>query len=87
MGEQLRGFSADLAVAVPVELAPDLAQAGQAGGFDAAWYLAEYPDVGLTGFEPLAHYLWIGRKLGRRGMPGAVAAVLTQAEGPDTSPH
>lgn len=81
MGEQLRGFSADLAVAVPVELAPDLAQAAQAGGFDAAWYLAEYPDVGMTGIEPLAHYLWIGRKLGRRGMPGAVAAVLTQAEG------
>jgi glycosyltransferase involved in cell wall biosynthesis len=33
--------------------------------FDAAWYLAEYPDVALSGMDPFEHYQWIGHKLGR----------------------
>lgn len=33
--------------------------------FDAEWYVAEYPDVTLTGIDPFEHYQWIGQKLGR----------------------
>jgi glycosyltransferase involved in cell wall biosynthesis len=33
--------------------------------FDAEWYIAEYPDVALTGMDPFEHYQWIGQKLGR----------------------
>lgn len=33
--------------------------------FDSAWYLAEYPDVAMSGMDPFAHYEWIGRTLGR----------------------
>lgn len=36
------------------------------GAFDEAWYLREYPDVALTGLDPALHYLWIGKRLGRR---------------------
>lgn len=40
-----------------------------AGYFDAAWYLEEYPDVAQLGMDPLEHYLWLGRRLGRRARP------------------
>lgn len=36
------------------------------GQFDEQWYLSEYPDVALSGIDPARHYLWIGRKLGRK---------------------
>lgn len=39
------------------------------GEFDEQWYLNEYPDVARSGIDPARHYLWIGRKLGRRGLP------------------
>lgn len=46
------------------------------GEFDPAWYSAEYPDVSVLGMDPATHYLWIGRRLGRRGFPppNAIAA-------------
>jgi len=34
-------------------------------GFDREWYLQEYPEVGLSGIEPLEHYVFIGKKEGR----------------------
>ncbi|PXA83365.1 hypothetical protein DMC47_43710 [Nostoc sp. 3335mG] len=34
--------------------------------FDAAWYLDEYPDVGLAAMDPAYHYLWLGQRIGRR---------------------
>lgn len=49
----------------------DLAQLHKDGQFDAAWYGARYPDVALSGMDPARHYLWIGRRLGRRPGPGA----------------
>lgn len=45
-------------------LAPD--------GFDASWYLAQYPDVAKLGMRPLDHYRWIGARLGRKAGPDAV---------------
>lgn len=39
------------------------------GEFDEQWYLNEYPDVAKSGIDPARHYLWIGRKLGRRALP------------------
>lgn len=43
------------------------------GEFDEQWYLNEYPDVAKSGIDPARHYLWIGRKLGRRAQPTADA--------------
>lgn len=34
-------------------------------GFDAAFYLEYYPDVAKSGMDPLEHYEWLGRRLGR----------------------
>ncbi len=39
------------------------------GAFDEQWYLAEYPDVALTGLDPALHYLWLGMRLGRKPAP------------------
>ena len=44
------------------------------GFFDAAWYLASYPDVVELGLDPLDHYLWLGRRIGRNPGPGFDAA-------------
>jgi GT2 family glycosyltransferase/glycosyltransferase involved in cell wall biosynthesis len=37
------------------------------GEFDAEWYLSQYPDVRLLGMDPAEHFLWIGKRLGRKG--------------------
>jgi FMN phosphatase YigB (HAD superfamily) len=37
--------------------------------FNPNWYLEEYPDVAQLGMDPLEHYLWLGRRLGRRAGP------------------
>lgn len=34
-------------------------------GFDPRFYLDYYLDVAKTGMDPLEHYEWIGRRLGR----------------------
>lgn len=44
--------------------------------FDTVWYLEEYPDVALLEMDPIDHYLWLGRRLGRRIGPGATPAAL-----------
>lgn len=43
--------------------------------FDEDWYLNEYPDVAQSGLDPIFHFLWLGRKLGRRlnREPGGIA--------------
>lgn len=38
--------------------------------FDAAWYLATYPDVAMLGMDPAEHYAWIGKEMGRAGNAG-----------------
>lgn len=77
-------------------LAADLSAADTAAfrasnAFDERWYLREYPDVALTGIDPVLHFLWIGRRLGRRpnangetgGQAGSAAANSeTVANGP-----
>ena len=49
------------------------------GLFDERYYLEQYPDVKMLGMSALEHYLWIGKKLGRRitdsGQPNATAQV------------
>lgn len=37
--------------------------------FDAGWYIAKYPDVKISGLEPLDHYLRYGERLGRKPSP------------------
>ncbi len=34
--------------------------------FDARWYVDNYADVGALGIDPVHHYIWLGRRLGRR---------------------
>jgi glycosyltransferase involved in cell wall biosynthesis len=46
--------------------------------FDAQWYLAEYPDVRLSGMDPLDHYQWLGRRLNR--LPCAREGSLAQPD-------
>jgi FMN phosphatase YigB (HAD superfamily) len=41
-------------------------------GFDTEWYLKEYRDVIQLGMDPIEHYRWLGRRLGRR--PSSTAA-------------
>lgn len=36
--------------------------------FDEKYYLERYPDVAELGMDPLEHYLWLGKKLGRSGV-------------------
>ena len=47
--------------------------------FDPEWYSAQYPDVKLLGMEPRQHYLWIGKKLGRRGSANGQSPVQSPA--------
>ena len=37
--------------------------------FDPEWYLGYYEDVAQLGMDPLEHYNWIGRRLGRAPNP------------------
>jgi len=46
----------------------------EAAAFDPGWYLAAYPDVALSGLDPLEHYLRYGAPLGRAPGPGLAAA-------------
>ena len=39
------------------------------GVFDAAWYLADNPDVAASGMDPLTHYLDTGWREGRDPNP------------------
>lgn len=39
------------------------------GLFDESWYLSQYPDVKLTGMDPVEHYVWLGARLGRSPSP------------------
>lgn len=55
----------------------DVAALRVSGVFDASWYLDEYPDVAITGIDPARHYLWIGRRLGRRPSAGDTSAAAT----------
>jgi glycosyltransferase involved in cell wall biosynthesis len=41
----------------------------ESGLFDEAWYLDAYPDVRKVGMDPIAHYLWLGARLGRDPSP------------------
>lgn len=40
--------------------------------FDPDWYLDYYQDVVQLGMDPLEHYNWIGRRLGRAPNPKAL---------------
>jgi hypothetical protein len=44
----------------------DIAAFSKSEAFDAQWYLEEYPDVAKSGIDPARHYLWIGRRMGRK---------------------
>lgn len=47
--------------------------------FDAQWYLAHYPDVGILGMDPAEHYLRYGAALGRNPSPKFSTADYLQA--------
>jgi len=48
----------------------DIALIDESGLFDRKWYIAEYPDVGALGMDPVEHYLRLGARLGRNPGPG-----------------
>ena len=52
---------------IPAEAAPEehVALIKASSMFDAGWYLEKYPDVGILGLDPAAHYLWLGALLNR----------------------
>ena len=50
-------------------LSRDADKIRQAGLFDEAWYLKQYPDVARAGQSPLAHYLRYGWEEGRDPSP------------------
>lgn len=52
------------------------------GLFDPKWYSATYPDVALSGLDPLEHFLRYGRVMGRNPGPGFDRAVYV-ARNPD----
>lgn len=43
--------------------------------FDAEWYRQTYRDVDILGMDPLEHYLWLGRRLGRRPHPNFLRTI------------
>lgn len=45
----------------------DIAELERSGAFDAEWYKNCYPDVEASGMDPMQHWLWVGRRLGRPG--------------------
>ena len=47
--------------------------------FDPEWYLQTYPDVTQIGMDPAAHYVWIGKRLGRR--PNALSVAISAPAG------
>jgi hypothetical protein len=44
----------------------DLLAFKASGKFDEDWYVNEYPDVRKSGIDPARHYLWLGKRLGRK---------------------
>ena len=40
-------------------------EAKNSQAFDSDWYRSHYADVDMLGMDPLKHYLWIGKRLGR----------------------
>lgn len=40
--------------------------------FDARWYGTYYQDVSALRMDPLKHYLWIGKRMGRPPNEGAL---------------
>ena len=46
----------------------DIKALKRSGLFDEKWYLEQYPDVRILGLDAAEHYLWIGRRLGRKPM-------------------
>lgn len=51
----------------------------RSGLFDQDWYLAAYPDVGMSGMDPLTHYLQIGASLKRDPGPNFNTADYLEA--------
>lgn len=47
-------------------LPTDIAALRASNDFDENWYRNEYADVDISGLDPAYHYLWIGRRLGRK---------------------
>ena len=61
----------------------DLEALRNSGDFDEKWYLEQYPDVKMLGMDPLEHYLWLGKKVGRHPSPrtpGPEPAVATKPQ-------
>jgi len=55
------------------------------GTFDADWYARTYNDVAKSGMSPAEHYLWLGRRLGRKTSSGDAAAA--PADNPPLMPQ
>lgn len=50
--------------------------------FDPIWYAQTYPDVAQIGMDPTDHFIWIGKRLGRRPNGGQGAAARTNGAVP-----
>lgn len=47
----------------------------KSGLFDPEWYALQYPDVKMSGIDPLEHFIFYGSRLGRKGTKGDVEPV------------
>jgi glycosyltransferase involved in cell wall biosynthesis len=41
------------------------------GQFDEEWYLSQYPEVRTLGMDAATHFLWLGRRIGRKPGPSS----------------
>jgi hypothetical protein len=62
----------------------ELQAIASSGLFDAAWYLATYPDVAAAGIDPLAHFVEVGWREGRDAGPGFATSAYLKAN-PDVA--
>ena len=76
----------------------DLGALQNSGSFDKEWYSQQYPEVKIVGLDPLKHYLWVGKKLGREPLMNIAKKLSdshpeykflpnTQALNPNSIPH
>ncbi len=54
--------------------------------FDADWYIAQYPDIGAAGVDPVQHFLTVGFDEGRNPNPFFDGAWYAEAY-PDVAAH
>ncbi|MFZ3581927.1 glycosyltransferase family 2 protein, partial [Loktanella sp. DJP18] len=67
---------------LPSVIEADMTLVRNSGFFSAEWYVARYPDVALSGIDPLTHFLSFGTLLGRDPGPNFSSLYHREHYGP-----